>query len=188
MNKTKIMLLFMAFVMTFYSIIFAQSDETITITTYYPSPYGAYNELEVHRGVTYKPLDQLPTTDLKEGELVYVDNNPSDNTKGEFYYRGGGNWQQFGGGGTSFTYYCYNNSSYGNPLCQDAGGVQGHCPTGYKERLDLGNWGWCGCWFGWVFYFRPPGATCGANFRCDAPAYGGAAGTWNVGQAYVCSQ
>jgi len=29
--------------------IYAQEEETITITTYYPSPHGSYNELEINR-------------------------------------------------------------------------------------------------------------------------------------------
>lgn len=32
---------------------FAQSNETLTITTFYPSPYGSYRELQVTGGSTY---------------------------------------------------------------------------------------------------------------------------------------
>jgi hypothetical protein len=34
------------------------AEEEFVITTYYPSPYGSYNELEVYRSVTYKPINK----------------------------------------------------------------------------------------------------------------------------------
>lgn len=96
------------------------ADENLTITTYYPSPYGSYNRLEVHRGVTYKPLTTQPTTNLQEGELVYVDTNSADTTPGQFSYYGGGKW---------------------NPTSSDipSGAVMyfnlAACPTGWTELL-----------------------------------------------------
>jgi hypothetical protein len=98
---------------------FAQ-EESFTITTYYPSPYGSYNELQTNkfavgdtdgsgslsvgdqppangqiytaRSVIYKPQSSLPAFDVREGELVYSD---SDN---KFYYYDGASWVAQGGG------------------------------------------------------------------------------------------
>ena len=84
--------------------VFAE-EESMTITTYYPSPYGSYNQLEVYRSVTYKPLASTPTTEPREGELVYVDSDPSDSTPGQFYYYGGGTWVAQGGGGGGGNYF-----------------------------------------------------------------------------------
>ncbi|MDP2924196.1 MAG: hypothetical protein Q8O30_10840 [Candidatus Omnitrophota bacterium] len=99
---------------------FAQ-NETITITTYYPAPYGVYYELQTNkfavgdtddsggldagdlppangqlytaRSVIYKPQSSLPSFDAREGELVY---NDADN---KFYYYDGSAWVAQGGGG-----------------------------------------------------------------------------------------
>ncbi len=101
----------------------AQQEESITITTYYPSPHGEYNELQTNkfavgdtnesggldagdqpdangqlytaRSVIYKPQSSLPTSDTKEGELIY---NISD--KQLYVYKGATDgWQPIGGGG-----------------------------------------------------------------------------------------
>ena len=108
---------------------YAFAEESFTITTYYPSPYGSYNQLEVHRGVTYKPLASTPNTDLREGELVYVDSNPSDSTPGQFYYYGGGTWVAQGGGGSPFAIYC-GWTSIGTPPAVGAC-TPPACPGGY---------------------------------------------------------
>ncbi len=63
------------------------AEESFTITTYYLSPYGSYNELEVYRSVTYKPVDKDMLSSPKEGELVY---NASDDKF--YYYNGSSSW------------------------------------------------------------------------------------------------
>lgn len=112
--------------------IYAFAEDSITITTYYPSPYGSYNQLEVYRGVTYKPLTDTPSTDLREGELVYVDNAPSDSTPGQFYYYGGGAWAALGGGTAVMNLSC--------PWVYGGAGALGvtsctppSCPAGWTE-------------------------------------------------------
>jgi hypothetical protein len=90
-----------------------QQPEEFVITTYYPSPYGSYNELEVYRSVTYKPLSSLPATNLKQGELVYVDSNPADSKPGQFYYYGGAGWVAQGAGTVIYTPACSWSSSGG---------------------------------------------------------------------------
>ncbi len=74
-------------------------DETFTITTYYPSPYGSYNELEVYRSVTYKPVNKDTLTNPKVGEMVY---NASDST---VYVHNGSTWVAQGGGSGTYTAY-----------------------------------------------------------------------------------
>lgn len=88
--------------------IFAQTSEEITITTYYPSPYGVYNELQTNRlmvgagvmpdddgVVNFQPLaaDPMGAASNTEGALYY------NTTSREFRYHDGTNWRTFGGGG-----------------------------------------------------------------------------------------
>lgn len=107
---------------------------------------------------------------------------------------GGCVWKQMsgGGGGASFTYYCYFHDYQGTPLCTDHGGAQGHCPSagelmsgglsGLKEKAYLGNWGSCTntTWRGGYGYDYPwpSGTICGS--QADHP--------FVMGDAYVCSQ
>jgi len=74
-------------------------SETFTITTYYPSPYGSYNQLEVYRSVTYKPVNKDTITDPRQGEMVY---NSGDDS---IYVYNGSKWVTQGGGGATYTAY-----------------------------------------------------------------------------------
>ncbi len=91
--------------------------------------------------------------------------------------------------GISYTYYCFNNAIYGTPVCTDAGGSQGYCPTGYQQKSALGSWGCCGsgsgpnCGSG--TYFLPPGNDCGTG---GEPNIGPPVFKYIQGQAFVCSQ
>jgi hypothetical protein len=83
---------------------FAQSNssETLTITTYYPSPYGVYRNLEVKRGMAVGDITKGPLAsmdNLKSGQL-YINNSvvlntlpttPADSngTAGQVIYVGG---------------------------------------------------------------------------------------------------
>ncbi|MDD5116376.1 MAG: hypothetical protein PHW98_04865 [Candidatus Omnitrophica bacterium] len=178
--------------------------EEITITTYYPSPYGSYNELQTNklavgdtngngnldaadqppangqlytaRSVIYKPQSPLPASDTREGEVVY---NNSD--KQLYVYKGSSvGWQAIGTGGITYTYYCFSSSDFGTPVCTNAGGTQGYCPSGYTQKAALGSWGYCpsGPFAAASGYLLPPGGSCGPG--C---AYSGV-----LGSAYVCSQ
>jgi hypothetical protein len=97
----------------------AFAEDYITITTYYPSPYGVYNKLQSNklavgdtnddsemtssdqppangqiytaRSVIYKPQSSLPATDLLKGEVAY---NNSDN---KLYSYDGSAWAAVGG-------------------------------------------------------------------------------------------
>lgn len=89
MNKRTVLILLFSVLAA--SCVFA--EESITITTYYPSPYGSYNQVEVQRGVTYKPIDKDTITDPQEGELVY------DSGDDELYLYNGSSWVAQGGSG-----------------------------------------------------------------------------------------
>lgn len=77
------------FFFIFHSLSF--SEESITITTYYPSPYGVYNELQLY------PHDPAVTAcnDAREGTMFY------NSTDRQVYVCKGAasGWQTLGGGG-----------------------------------------------------------------------------------------
>ena len=82
--------------------------------------------------------------------------------------------------GVSYTYYCFTSPSGGTPVCTNAGGTQGYCPSGYTQKLALGSWGTCSNGGAYGTWFLPPGSTCGYE-----SGYGKGIA---VGNAYVCSQ
>lgn len=63
-------------------------DETFTITTYYPSPYGVYKTLRL-----YPTDDILPTVSCNNGEMYY------DNSENKFYGCSNTVWVELGSGG-----------------------------------------------------------------------------------------
>ena len=84
---------------------FAQGGETITITTYYPSPYGNYKELEMHEGAIFVPhnsagdyVEDLECNADKEGKLVYGKKDSSV-TEDTWYYCDGSEWKEMEMGG-----------------------------------------------------------------------------------------
>jgi len=137
---------------------FPQSTETLTIVTYYPSPFGAYNQLRANKMVigesdsiaipspdtngvvVFKGLASSPVAinDTQPGALYY------NNSDSEFKYYDGTGWQALGGSG------CYVSYS-------------GGCLSGFT------NMGSAGC------FFRPPGGGYYPGWSC-----------LNIGQAYVC--
>jgi hypothetical protein len=73
--------------------------ENITITTYYPSPYGSYNELSTNRlvigktdapkddgVVKFQPLSSAPANSSSEGALYY------NSSRHAFQYHNGPSW------------------------------------------------------------------------------------------------
>jgi len=182
----------------------ASAEETITIATYYPSPYGVYNELTTYSNTylartsgsvgigTINPQAKL---EVVGGVKIGNDAGACDADKtgtlrynsGNVQYCDGSSWQAVGG--ASYTYYCYDSTSSiqgaggsaaGGPVCTDAGGSQGYCPVGYTQKSALGGWGFCefcnSCYYSYTF-FLPPGGSCNPGFSTKA-----------IGQAYICSQ
>lgn len=184
------------------------AEESMTITTYYPSPYGIYNELQsnklavgdtnndgrlsaadqppedgqlqVKRSVIFTPQAGLPAVNTKKGEVVY------DNATNNPYYYNGSSWSRFGAGGVSYTYYCFNRASEGTPVCPASVtiGTQGPCDSGFNVTRALGVWGYCGTGgYGYYLeYFLPPGGSCGCPDGTELCHNG------YLGKAYVCSQ
>ena len=164
--------------------IYAFAEESITITTYYPSPYGVYNELQTNkfavgdtsgdgqlsaadqppangqlytaRSVIYKPQSSLPAFDAREGELVY------NNTDDSLYLYNGSSWVKQGGGGGCYVSY------------------SGGCLAGFTNKGSAGSWGYCGSYSSYAHssHFRPPGGGC----------ISGGGPSNNIGEAYVCCQ
>ena len=150
--------------------------ENITFTTYYPAPFGVYNEMRVNKLVIGDPdptLTPSPNTDgvtrfkgigsdpagsddTEPGTLYY---NSSDN---EFKYYDGTGWQALGGGGGCYVTY------------------SGACLTGFTMSASAGSWGNCSSYYAYsstYAHFRPPGGGCRAGWYSS-----------NIGQAYVCCQ
>ena len=147
--------------------------EDITITTYYPSPYGSYNELATNRlavGDT-NGNGSLDAADQpnRDGDIRLKSQagNPaswSAGTIGQFayssaqdslYHYNGTAWAASGGGG------CY--VSYSG------------CLTGFTNKGSAGSWGFC---YGSDVHFRPAGGGCS----------GVISGSYSIGTAYVCCQ
>lgn len=79
----------------FINPVFSQSDETITVTTFYPSPYGVYNELRLNPHSPYT----TECTASEEG-LLFYDNDPADAAQRGLKVCKDSMWQLIGGGGS----------------------------------------------------------------------------------------
>jgi len=168
------------------AIVFA--EDAITITTYYPSPYGVYNQLGTNRlavgdtdGINGLDAADQPNRDgdirLKAqagnptawpagtiGQFAYSSTNDS------LYHYNGSAWVASGGGGGCYVDYGLASGLPNGSACT---------VSGFTVKGSAGNWGNCYIWFGnptGLAHFRPPGGGCGG---------------WpssNNGDAYVCCQ
>ena len=171
MKKLKLSVIF---IFGLFSLCFA--DESITVTTYYPSPYGEYNELGTNR-LAVGDTNNDGTLDAadqpnRDGDirLKAQTGNPSSwpagtigqiaysRTNDSLYHYNGSAWVASGGGGGG----CYVSYS-------------GSCLAGFTDKGSAGFWGHCSG-YGDSF-FRPPGGAC----------YGGWS-SYSVGEARVCCQ
>lgn len=170
------------------------AEESLTVTTYYPSPYGSYNELGTNKlavgdtngDSTLNAADQ-PNRDgdirLKaqagdptswsagaNGQIAY------SSTQGSLYLYNSSSWVPSSGGGACMVTY---NSAVGS--CS--------CPSGWTLKQDLGSWGYCqwtqpmGCGScpGTAFSY-PTGGSCPASTGCSV---------WSavpVGEGCICCQ
>ena len=161
------------------------------LTTYYPAPFGEYQELSANKlkvgshtttttavsaGATRfsDQISGLADNEGVAGDLYY------DNSAKNFKYHDGNNWKNFGSGGVSYTANCFVSADLGTPVCPASVtiGEQGPCISGFTVRAALGSWGICyTAGFGSYNYFLPPVGSCPAPYGSGA-----------VGQAYVCSQ
>jgi hypothetical protein len=162
----------------------AFSQETLTITTYYPSPTGIYNRLATTTlGVgdndgsgtldaadapdpATNPGDVWIAGDVGIGtitpQLPAPNGNPGNLDVNDVYLRSTGEWlSQAGGGGGCYVSY------------------SGGCLTGFTNMGSLGSFGNCYHQRPWggSDYFSPPGGTCsGSEYR------------YTFGTADVCCQ
>jgi hypothetical protein len=135
------------------------AEEEFTITTYYPSPYGSYNQLEVYRSVTYKPLNKDTITDPRQGEMVY---NSSDDS---IYVYNGSSWVAQGGGGAVISLKCQWsmwNSQYGSWGSNSC--IPPTCPSNWS---DVGT----GCVFSGGFTFTGAPSSAGYGGYCERWCY-----------------
>ncbi len=94
---------------------FSQSGETLTITTYYPSPYGSYREVNIHNKETFKdsnasPQDLELSTDGGGDLVLKVATNPDPLNPAQIYFNDSGTVRPF-------TYLQTYNSSAGLTYC-----------------------------------------------------------------------
>jgi len=97
MKKRIFMLLFLVFLgYLMFKFAYAQTfDETITISTYYPSPSGHYEEVSVKEGVHFtaiNPISGLTCDATKNGKIVYGKRLGTE-TSNSFSYCDGTNWK-----------------------------------------------------------------------------------------------
>ena len=151
------------------------NNETLTIVTYYPSPFGAYNQLRANKMVIgesnsttipspstngiviFKGLNSDPygANDTQAGALYY------NNSDSEFKYYDGSGWQALGGGSGCYVSY------------------SGGCMAGFINKGSAGSWGYCCIYCGGAnahAHFRPPGGGCGTGGWLSS----------TIGSAYVC--
>lgn len=62
--------LFLVSSLFIFSLTFAQNEESVTITTYYPSPYGVYHELRVDQMAIGSAYSNPSTYPLSDGNLI----------------------------------------------------------------------------------------------------------------------
>jgi len=151
-----------------------QGEETFTITTYYPSPYGSYNELEVYRSVTYKPINKDTITNPKEGELVY------DSSRDKLYLYNGQKWVAQGGGagyflqcgsscpsGTTFVGLASEGTAINGAIVQKKGFISSSCSSGGDGITGTNQcWGTCNCYCATAISSGSVTVSCGGTYLC----------------------
>jgi len=122
------------------------ADEEITLTTYYPAPYGDYTNLETENLTTDRVIFNAKAGDPAnwdgagshtgaEGELVYSD------TKDAFYHSNGSSWLASGGsggsGGAAISLKCGWLENTLNIAPSIGSCVPDNCPTGWTQVGDV---------------------------------------------------
>lgn len=147
MKQITLFLLGLIFILSMISL--AQA-ETITITTYYPAPYGVYSILQLYPG-------SRPSGTCQQGQMYY-DNGAGTYSRGVYYCDNLGNWQSLGGGyWTQSGSYLYTNQSSwnvgigtgtpaeklhvygGNVLLDKSGAGNDHPSLTLKTNMNVGG-------------------------------------------------
>jgi hypothetical protein len=119
---------FVLFLLTPFFLLTAFSQETLTITTYYPAPFGVYTNLRL-----YPSVQPACATANDEG-VMYFDNNLhqmlvcSGDGAGHYSWQSGGLWRLGKTGDTPPKYYIYPNDLNWNV------GIGTNNPT---EKLEI---------------------------------------------------
>lgn len=166
--------LFLILVLSLVAVLFMSSSsftqgtgqsESITLTTYYPSPYGVYKTLRLF------PQAVSPGNNCTNaGEMAY------DSGSNKPVYCDGSTtpskWVAIGGGGVSYTVYCYTDLVFGAPVCPGSPsiGTQGPCDTGFKVQKVLSVYG-CNVLANFTtgYFLTPVAGHCGPN--CGNSSY-----------------
>ncbi len=138
----RIILILIGIVFCASYVAFAQSNytESLTITTYYPAPYGVYRQMEIHRGIVFKGIDKDSLTDAKKGELIF------NQTDEKLYIYNGTKWKSVGSQFDDSVGLV--NSAHTVGDCQAAGGEVVATDTGFKQCKFSG----ISCPSGWTQY------------------------------------
>jgi hypothetical protein len=113
------------FILLFTVLILAYADDQVTITTYYPSPYGVYRNLQL------APTGQ-PTSGVTPGVMYY------NNSQNVIKFRNDTGWQNLTG-----QLDCTVNSQATTPGPGSDCTATFTCPAGYKG-ISAGFWGGTG--------------------------------------------
>jgi hypothetical protein len=163
--------LFLILVFCFSAVAYAQNEKTesLTVSTYFPAPYGVYRQLEVHRSVKFQPLNLTVslTPAPQAGELVYSEDD-------KFYYHNGAGWTPLAGGsggGALLELSCSWRSDYRDGPGNGDGtqcGIDGlsccnppSCPAGWTPEItypvvDSVSCGTVNCYWTAPGYDHPP--------------------------------
>jgi hypothetical protein len=157
------------------AICFAQSNqsETLTITTYYPSPYGVYRNLKLSPS-------NLPTNGVDRGVMYY------DNSTNKLRYYDGTVWVNITDGGGASAGDILVNAAHTKGDCRSAGGTPaasgtsfqicripgGSCPSGWHQYESWGTYvqttGCCGSGTAYCVY---PRHAFGSEYGLNASAW-----------------
>ena len=135
------------FLLAYSAFVFA---DDITVTTYYPSPYGSYNELQINRLAVGDTNGKLNAWDQpnRDGDIRFVAQrgDPAidwpagtigqfsySSTRDALYHYNGSAWVASGGGGIAvISLKCSWGVTYSNPFVGSC--VPASCMSGWNDR------------------------------------------------------
>jgi hypothetical protein len=163
----KIMFLLIGILFVFVTFAFAQ-EEKITISTYYPSPYGVYKTLRIF------PSDDIDigAPCQNDGEVIY------DDSENRAYICSNGAWTALGGGGggEGGAVECvWVTDKQPKGRCLGCVHLKAYCPAGYTV---VGGGGSCGKWLNYMYTSHPDRAANAWGVNCKGTCTGNNC-SWN---------
>jgi len=130
MAKTRRFYLLPIIILLLNSLCLAQSNETLTVSTYYPAPYGVYQNLRLY------PSDES-TTGVSPGVMYFDDSSSVGVLR---YYNGSGNWVNVVPGTGLFVYQTYGTLYEYHDGCHDPTSVSPFksCMAACNRRCSYG--------------------------------------------------